>query len=248
MDKQGSQEPARLRFPSPIAWLEERQGTPYGASHCRTVARDVQSAGSLEELTLAVARHGQGTKVIDLLTHGAPRVLGRATVDEFLERDCGLEPRRAYEIINYAAGTTEEEAKRFLYSRCLVGVELAKAVGCASLTLLASRELTLTHDDGRVETVRFARTTPVSRLRAVLAQLRTPEKDEPVAPKGAVARRHRRFEAVVSKHLEASPELGRLNVRAVVYAGRSRVQHAWGESGAEFDALGRLYQDVAKVR
>lgn len=238
--------PVRVRFPAPIAWLEERQGTPYTPSHCRVEVRALQAAAKTEDLTLALTRHAHGTRLIDLLTHGAVTQLGRTSVVDFFELDCGLDARRAYEWIHFADGTTADEARHYGYSRCLAALPLVTLLGKKNLSALSDASLQLTNDDGVVESFTFTPETPVSQLDALVAQLRE-QATPPQEPSRNVARRARVMGEVISEFLARDEALEELQPRVTFYAGEARVQHAPMTKPAHFASMAKLCAALAKV-
>lgn len=239
-------------YPPEIGWLNERRGEPYGVSVCRTMAREVATDADQEDLSLAAQRHAMGTRLIDLLTHGAPITLGRSTDAEFFELDCGLASRRAYEVINFAHGTTAEEGIAFGYSRCLVGLEIAAFLKVKSLTDLSERELNHRNEKGIVEKVRFSKATTVAKLERVLAQLvagDAPPAVAPIEPPTKTAERRRRlYTNVVTKHAAEGQPLANCHMKVRMRDGEPRVVHDALSTTEQFEAAERLYRELKKIR
>jgi len=235
-----------MKYPRELAHLEARQGTAWTAATCRSMLREILSTTSGEETLLAVSRHVVGSRLKELLAHRAPQVLGRRTLEEFFEFDCGLDFRRACEIILYADGATEDEGKFYGYSRTLVGVELARRLK-VKLADLAQHELTVQGRDGTVEKIRFGKGTLVTKLRRALAQLPDEAEDEPAPVPRDAARRYRAMEQVVAEHELRSEVVARLKVRVTLYRRRARVRNDGMTTREEFLAMSRLCADLAKL-
>lgn len=238
-------------LPDDLTWLAEHQGTPYTVHTCRMLLRDLPAAVDKHERDQAEARHALGTKFIDLITHGAVATMNRATVAQFLELDCGLDPDEGYEYVRFAKGVTAEEAVLYRFSRCKVGIRLVRKLGRKGLKELAARPFDVEREDHTTESVAFTPKTPVSKLRWALARLNaTPAEPpaEPETPSRTIARRLREMSEVVDAYLDDHPVLEDAALRVTLYAGKARVHHRPLATNDEFVAIAELYLELAKVR
>jgi hypothetical protein len=237
-------------LPDDLTWLADHQGAPYTLHTCRMVLRDLAPAIDKHERDLAEARHALGTRIIELITHGAVATMQRTTIAEFFETDCGLAPDEAYDYIRFAKGATAEQASLYRFSRCRVGISLVQQLGRRDLGELAKTPIEVTDEDGQPVSVAFTPKTPVSKLRWTLARLRDSAKPRAAeeTPSRAVARRLRELNELVADFLGRHPVLAAANPKVTLYAGAARVQHRPLTTNDEFAAAAKLYAELAKIR
>lgn len=237
-------------LPDDLVWLARHQGSPYTATTCRTMLRALRPDATRHQRDVAETRHDIGTRITDLVTHGAVTTLGRASLAEFLETDCGIDPPDGYEWIRFARDTTAEEAVTYGFSRCRVGARLVRQLELRTLKELAAKPIEVPTEEGATETVAFTPTVAVAKLRRALERLReaAAAPAEPETSPRILARRLREYESVVDEFVEKYEVLESAKVRVTLYAGQVRVQHRPLATSDEFAAIGRLYSELSRVR